>query len=57
MGILLRDSTSIEEANEYKNHLWFLYEHGGTITRDNISSNSKMKMFGNEDCRSDLVAS
>jgi hypothetical protein len=47
MGILLRDSTSIEEANEYKNHLWFLYEHGGTITRDNISSNSKIKMFGN----------
>jgi hypothetical protein len=47
MCILLRDSTSIEEANKYKNHLWFLYEHGGTITKDNISPNSKMKMFGN----------
>jgi hypothetical protein len=47
MGILLHDSMSIEEANEYKNHLWFLYEHGGTVTRDNISPNSKMKMFAN----------
>jgi AICAR transformylase/IMP cyclohydrolase PurH len=47
MGILLRDFTSIEKANEYKNHLWSLYEHGGTFTRDNISPNSKMKIFGN----------
>ncbi len=47
MGILLCDSTSIEEVNEYKNHLWFLYEHGGTVIRDNISPNSKIKMFGN----------
>jgi len=47
MGILLHDSMSIEEANEYKNHLWILYEHGGIVTRDNISPNSKMKMFAN----------
>jgi hypothetical protein len=46
MGILLHDSMSIEEANEYENHLWFLYEHGGIVKRDNISPNSKMKMFG-----------
>jgi hypothetical protein len=50
MGILLHDSMSIEEANEYENHLWFLYEHGGNIKKDNIFSNSKMKMFGHRDC-------
>ncbi len=57
MGILLHDSMSIEVANEYENHLWFLYDHGGTIKRDNISPNSKMKMFGHRDYWSNLVAS
>ncbi len=33
MGILLHDFMSIEEANEYENHLWFLHEHGGNVKR------------------------
>jgi hypothetical protein len=57
VGILLHDSMSIEEANKDENHLWFLYEHGETIKRDNISPNSKMKFFGHRDYWNDLVAS
>jgi hypothetical protein len=49
MGILLHDSMSIVEANEYENHLWFLYEHCGTIKREKVFANSKMKMFGHQD--------
>jgi hypothetical protein len=40
---------SIVEANEYENHLWFLYEHCGTIKREKVFANSKMKMFGHQD--------
>jgi hypothetical protein len=41
---------SIVEANEYESHLCFLYEHCGAIKREKVFGNSKMKIFGHQDC-------
>jgi hypothetical protein len=45
MSIMLHDSMSIEQANEYKNYLWFSYYHNGFVQRDNAFLNLEMKMF------------
>lgn len=45
MGILLNDSMSIVEANEYENHHWLLYEHCGAIKREKVFANSKENVW------------
>jgi len=40
--IMLHDSMSMDQANEYENYLW----HIGFIQRDNVFLNLEMKMFG-----------
>jgi hypothetical protein len=39
MNIMLHDSMSMDQANEYENYLWFSYYHNGFVQRDNVFLN------------------
>jgi hypothetical protein len=56
-GILLHDAIPMEKANEFENHLAFLYEHGASCKRAQVSATSRMVMASHHDYRGDLAAS